>query len=59
MPILGYAQSDNGLLRAESEGFTINAEGFNIKRSGLGSVAGQSPVAVIVSHSNWRLPNRM
>jgi hypothetical protein len=41
------AQSDGGLLRFESEGFTISAEGFNVKRSDLGSAAGQSPVAVL------------
>jgi len=46
-PILGHAQSDNGVLRFESEGFNINADGFNVKRSDLGSVAGQSPVAVL------------
>jgi hypothetical protein len=46
-PILGQAESDNGILRFESEGFSINADGFNIKRSDIGSVAGQSPVAVL------------
>jgi hypothetical protein len=46
-PILGHAESDNGILRFESEGFNINADGFNIKRSDIGSVAGQSPVAVL------------
>jgi hypothetical protein len=38
-PILGYAQSANGVLRFESEGFNINADGFNVKRSDIGSVA--------------------
>src|ERR1700745_3136646 len=46
-PILGQAESDNGVLRFESQGFNINADGFNIKRSDLGSAAGQSPVAVL------------
>jgi hypothetical protein len=47
IPILGYAQSDTGVLRFESEGFTINAEGFGVKRSDIGSVAGQSPAVVL------------
>jgi hypothetical protein len=46
-PILGYAQSDNGVLRFESEGFNINADGFNVKRSDVGTVAGQSPTVVL------------
>jgi hypothetical protein len=46
-PILGYAQSDNGVLRFESEGFNINADGFNVKRSDIGNVAGQSPTVVL------------
>ncbi|MEY2608758.1 MAG: hypothetical protein QOH31_6633, partial [Verrucomicrobiota bacterium] len=46
-PILGYAESDNGVLRFESEGFNINADGFNVKRSDIGSVAGQSPTVVL------------
>jgi hypothetical protein len=47
LPILGYAQSDNGVLRFESEGFNINADGFNVKRSDIRSVAGQSPTVVL------------
>jgi hypothetical protein len=46
-PILGHAESDSGLLRFESEGFNINADGFSVKRSDIGSVAGQSPIAVL------------
>ena len=46
-PILGYAQSDNSVLRFESEGFNINADGFNVKRSDIGNVAGQSPTVVL------------
>jgi hypothetical protein len=46
-PLLGYAQSDKGVLRFESEGFNINADGFNVKRSDFGSVAGQSPTVVL------------
>jgi len=46
IPILGYAQSA-GILRFESEGFNINADGFNVKRSDIGSVAGQSPTVVL------------
>ncbi|HEX3444042.1 MAG TPA: hypothetical protein VHS80_04940 [Chthoniobacterales bacterium] len=45
--IFGRAESDSGVLRFESEGFNINGDGFNIKRSDIGSVAGQSPVAVL------------
>src|ERR1700737_1320623 len=47
LPLLARAQSDTGLLRFESEGFTINAEGFGVKRSDIGSVAGQRPTAVL------------
>lgn len=47
LPVLGYAQSDTGLLRFESEGFSINAEGFGVKRPDNSSVAGQSPVAIL------------
>jgi hypothetical protein len=37
------------VLRFESEGFNINADGFKVKRSDIGSVAGQSPTAVCSS----------
>jgi hypothetical protein len=47
LPIVGRAESDTGLLRFDSEGFTINAEGFGVKRSNLPSAAGQSPVVVL------------
>jgi hypothetical protein len=47
LPIVGRAESDSGLLRFDSEGFTINAEGFNVKRSDLPSAAGQTPVVVL------------
>jgi hypothetical protein len=47
LPLIARSQSDTGLLRFESEGFTINSEGFGVKRSDIGSVAGQSPTAVL------------
>jgi hypothetical protein len=47
LPILGYAQSEDELLRFETEGFSINAAGFKVKRSDSGTVAGQSPVAIL------------
>jgi hypothetical protein len=47
LPIVGRAEPDTGLLRFDSEGFTINAEGFNVKRSDLPSAGGQSPVVVL------------
>jgi acyl-CoA synthetase (AMP-forming)/AMP-acid ligase II len=43
-----YAQSDNGVLRFESEGLNINADGFKVKRSDIGSVAGQSPTVILL-----------
>jgi hypothetical protein len=47
LPGFGRAETDSGLLRFDKEGFTINAEGFGVKRSDLPSAAGQSPVVVL------------
>jgi hypothetical protein len=47
LPLIARSQTGTGLLRFESEGFTINAEGFGVKRSDIGTVAGQSPTAVL------------
>jgi hypothetical protein len=47
LPIVGSAQSDSDLLRFESQGFSIDAKGFRVKRSDFGTAADQSPTVVL------------
>jgi len=47
LPLIARSQSNERILRFDSDGFSINAEGFGVKRQDLGGVAGQSPTVVL------------